>query len=158
MKQMKTKILTDPHPTLRKTADRFDFDLPISDRITVSNQLSILLPRSGGYAIAAPQIGVSRACFIYKAEGERGIVFNPHIVSVSEETWPFLEGCLSIPGKFFPVERPRSIVAVGYNIRGEQTTYELTDLLARIFQHEIGHLNGELVTDHVSTTVPGTES
>lgn len=143
------KIVQDPNPVLREVAQEFDFSDPIGDRATLSNRLSILLPLSGGYAIAAPQIGISKAAFIYNVEGQRGVVFNPSIIDYSDELWTFREGCLSIAGKFWDIERPRRIKAVGYNSRGEEKTYELTDLLARVFQHEIDHLLGILVRDHV---------
>lgn len=149
MKSKPPKIHLDPHPILREVAEPFDIDNSRADRISLSNRLQMFLPGSGGYAVAAPQIGISKAAFVYRVEDASGVVFNPTIVDYSDELWSFHEGCLSIPGKYWEIQRPRYVTVEGYNTKGEELHFELEDLLARVFQHEIDHLLGILCKDHV---------
>lgn len=101
--------------------------------------------------LAAPQIGRSERVF-YCACGtlEGTFVIDPRINSVSEECDVGEEGCLSIPGIILMTTRNREI-QVGYtDIFGNRTTTTLTGISARIFQHELDHLDGKLFIDSLS--------
>jgi len=99
-----------------------------------------------GVGLAAPQVGVSKRVIIVDLEDEVFELINPEIVS-SEGTQVDSEGCLSIPGIKGKVSRSEKVVVTGLNREGEMIEIEAEGLLARIFQHEIDHLNGVLFTD-----------
>jgi peptide deformylase len=139
-------IIQYPNEVLRQVSEEVDFG---PDTVDLANRLQVILSRVNGFAVAAPQIGVSKRAFSYHSKGFRGVLFNPQITDESEEQWIYPEGCLSLPGKYFKLARPRHIKVTGFNSRGEERTFDLSDLQARIFQHEIDHLNGVMVIDHL---------
>jgi peptide deformylase len=116
-----------------------------------------------GVGLAAPQVGVSERVIVVEyyeneeqAENDEEAeaapkrlyaVVNPEITRKSKETEPGVEGCLSIPGLHGEVERHLAITVKGLNRRGQPLTLKLKGWTARIFQHEIDHLNGILFTD-----------
>ena len=102
-----------------------------------------------GVGLAAPQVGVLERIFVWEVEGEYGAVIDPIIVRTSEETDEEEEGCLSLPGLVFPVVRPAEVIVEGLNENGEPIRIEADDLLARVFQHEIDHLDGVLFPDRL---------
>ena len=97
-----------------------------------------------GVGLAANQVGVLERIFVWGAEGESGALINPVITERSEETSVDEEGCLSIPGLQYPVERSQTVVVEALDQTGEAITIEAEEYLARIFQHEIDHLDGVL--------------
>lgn len=99
-----------------------------------------------GYGVAGPQVGVSKRIFVYNiGEGQHALI-NPEIVSSGGEDW-MIEGCLSIPGLQGEVPRAERLVVTGINENGEKVKIKANGLLARVFQHEIDHLNGMLFVD-----------
>jgi peptide deformylase len=104
---------------------------------------------SGGAGLAAPQVGIRKRFFIMAIDGEEPMAcVNPRIIQhmpLVTEASP--EGCLSIPGRTFLVRRPR-IILVSYQTETADFREEyLTDWNARIFQHELDHLDGVLILD-----------
>ncbi len=87
-----------------------------------------------------------------KKEGETDprVFINPEIVSASEELSVYEEGCLSIPGIYLNLTRPKVVTVTGYDQDGNEVVIEADELLARLFQHELDHLNGVLMLDHLS--------
>ncbi|MFF5315615.1 peptide deformylase [Streptomyces massasporeus] len=112
-----------------------------------------------GVGLAANQIGVTRAVFVYDcpdAEGESrsGHVVNPVLRSFPAGAHPVSEGdegCLSIPGTFAMLDRPEYAVVEGFDRHGAPRTIEATGWFARCLQHETDHLNGVLFTDRLPT-------
>ena len=102
-----------------------------------------------GVGLAAPQVGMLQRIFVYEVQGEGGALVNPHIVARSEELEEGEEGCLSMPGLSYPVMRSTSCVVEALDEEGEQIVLEVEGYLARIFQHEIDHLDGVLFIDHL---------
>ncbi len=101
-----------------------------------------------GMGLAAPQIGVQRRIFTYDTgEGPHTIV-NPEIVESSGE-WVFNEGCLSVPGLHFDIVRPKLVTLRGLGLDGNEIEIEADEKLARVFQHEIDHLDGVLLLDRL---------
>lgn len=103
-----------------------------------------------GVGLAANQVGLSIACFVYDdREGGAGFVANP-IVSdlVGEDILE--EGCLSIPGPYHPTMRASRVRLRGRDLEGRPIDLEAEGLLARIFQHETDHLNGMLYIDRLT--------
>jgi peptide deformylase len=101
-----------------------------------------------GVGLAAPQIGVQRRIFTYDiGEGPHAVV-NPEIVEASGE-WVHHEGCLSVPGMHFDITRPKVVTLRGVGIDGSAIEIEADEMLARVFQHEIDHLDGVLLLDRL---------
>ena len=103
-----------------------------------------------GVGLAGPQVGVMERVFVWEVDDEHGAVFNPVIVSTSDEEIESEEGCLSLPGLYYPVSRPERVVVEGIDENGDPVRIEDDELLARVCQHEIDHLDGVLFIDHLS--------
>lgn len=103
-----------------------------------------------GVGLAANQVGVLERIFVWEVEDEYGAVFNPVIVRRSEQIDIAEEGCLSLPGLYYDVERPDQVVLEGLDQNGEPVILEGTALLARVIQHEVDHLDGVLFIDHLT--------
>jgi len=99
-----------------------------------------------GLGLAAPQIGKSLRIIVVNA-GYDICIINPQITKSSEEKEVQTEGCLSLPEVYVPVERCKEIEVEGLNEKGEEIKLMVKDLLARIIQHEIDHLDGILIVD-----------
>ena len=103
-----------------------------------------------GVGLAANQVGVQKRIFVYDAGDGPFTVVNPTIVETSE-SWEYEEGCLSVPGLYFPIVRPRCVTLKGYNLDGKEFVREGQDLLSRIFLHETDHLDGFLLLDRLES-------
>lgn len=125
----------------------------IDDRIiTLLDDMYDTLIKSGGVGLAAPQVGIlKRICIIDIGEGLIELI-NPEIIETSGNVND-VEGCLSVPGKWGYVERPKKVTVRATNRDGEQFEVTGEDLLARALCHEIDHLNGTLFTSKVSEFV-----
>ena len=98
-----------------------------------------------GLGLAAPQVGVQKRLFVYQLEGQDPVaVVNPEIRETRGE-WEYEEGCLSIPGLYFPIVRPKEVHLVGFDLDGNEISVEADELEARCFQHELDHLDGRLL-------------
>ncbi|MBW3595626.1 MAG: peptide deformylase [Actinobacteria bacterium] len=103
-----------------------------------------------GVGLAGPQVGVMERVFVWEVEDEHGAVFNPVIIARSEEVVENEEGCLSLPGLYYPVTRAERVTVEGVDENGDPVKLDAEDLLARVCQHEIDHLDGVLFIDHLS--------
>ena len=101
-----------------------------------------------GLGLAGPQIGVQKQIFVYDVDEDPRVLINPTIVESSGE-WIYDEGCLSIPGLYVEIVRPKSVLVRGISLDGNTIEIEADELLARLFQHEIDHLNGVLMFDRM---------
>ncbi len=99
-----------------------------------------------GVGLAAPQVGVSRRVAVFDAHDGLGarVLINPVILETSGE-WVYDEGCLSVPGYFWPITRPAFARARGLDLDGNAVEYAGDELLGRVLQHEIDHLDGMLL-------------
>ena len=103
-----------------------------------------------GVGLAAPQIGVQKRLFVFDTgdgEGPRTIV-NP-VLSEARGEWTYEEGCLSVPGLSWPIVRPKEVHLTGYDLQGNEVSVEADEFLARVFQHEVDHLDGVLLVEHL---------
>lgn len=150
------KIVTTPDPVLRRKAHKittFDKDLQ-----TLIDDMIETLREAPGVGLAAPQVNVSERLIVIEYGDDEDetvpkklfVVANPEIVSHSEETVNGIEGCLSIPQIAGEVERFEKVVVKGLNRHGKPVKYKLEGWVARIFQHEIDHLDGILYTDRAT--------
>ncbi|MBW3556061.1 MAG: peptide deformylase [Actinobacteria bacterium] len=103
-----------------------------------------------GLGLAAPQVGVQKRLFVYDLNDGRGpnAIVNPTI-SEHRGEWEFEEGCLSVPGLYFPIVRPKEVHLTGYDLDGNEVSIEADELLARLFQHELDHLDGKLLLEYL---------
>ena len=100
-----------------------------------------------GVGLAANQVGRLKRVLVASVEDEDYVVVNPVLSEVSETTEPGQEGCLSIPGINVEVERANAVTVTGQDASGEPVRLEARDMLARVFQHEVDHLDGVLILD-----------
>lgn len=104
-----------------------------------------------GVGLAAPQVGVLKRLFTWGIDDDtRGSVVNPRVVDSSLEVQEDDEGCLSFPGLFYAVERPLRVEIEHTDVHGDEHTTQLEGYLARIWLHEMDHLNGILFIDHLA--------
>ncbi|MDT0327733.1 peptide deformylase [Nocardiopsis lambiniae] len=104
----------------------------------------------GRAGVAATQIGVGLRVFSYNVEGRIGYVINPELTELSEETQEGEEGCLSIPGLWYPTRRAMHATVTGVDLRNEPVTVSGEGLMARALQHETQHLDGVLYIDRLT--------
>lgn len=100
-----------------------------------------------GVGLAAPQIGRSISLCVIEIDGAVSVYFNPKIVDKSDEKIIFEEGCLSLPGEFFPIERAEKITIQYNDTAGKKRKLTAKGFLAIVLQHEIDHLEGTLIVD-----------
>ena len=133
---------------LRTPADpvtSFDAEL----RALVRDLMDTLLGAEGRAGVAAPQIGVGARVFVYLVDGVSGHLVNP-TVEVCADVDDSEEGCLSLPGLYFPTPRATHAVARGFDQYGQPLTIEGTGFLARALQHESDHLDATLYIDRLT--------
>ncbi|AVT28753.1 peptide deformylase [Plantactinospora sp. BC1] len=137
------RIIGDP--VLRTPSEPVtSFDAELRDLVT--DLMDTLLGAPGRAGVAAPQIGISAQVFVYDADGHRGHLVNPTL-ELSAETQDDDEGCLSVPGLYFPTPRAMHATAHGFDQYGEPLTITGSGFLARALQHETDHLHGRLYVD-----------
>ena len=158
------EIVFVPNPVLRKkakTVTKFDDKLQ-----TLIDDMVETMREAPGVGLAAPQVGVLERVIVVEyyeneedeendeaeAEAPKRLytIVNPEITRKSAEVEDGTEGCLSVPGYQGEVERHIAITVKGQTRHGQPVTLKLKDWTARIFQHEIDHLNGVLFTDLAS--------
>lgn len=120
--------------------------LPFSHTIpALLEDMVATMRKAEGVGLAAPQVGVSERICVVEIEGVVSVYINPEITSASQEKILFEEGCLSLPGQFFPIERHEEITVKYINEKGLPKRVRADGLLAIVLQHEIDHLNGILI-------------
>lgn len=103
---------------------------------------------AAGLGLAAPQVGVQKRLFVYDLQDDTGpkVLVNPTI-SEHRGEWVYEEGCLSVPGLHWEIARPKEVHLTGRDLDGNEVSIEADELLARLFQHELDHLDGKLLLD-----------
>lgn len=136
-----------PDPVLRTPCDEIT---TVDDRVrSLVEDLVETVDADGRAGLAANQIGVSLRAFSWNVDDEIGYVLNPRIVDLSEETQDGDEGCLSVPGLWYPTTRAWYARVVGMDVDGNELVVEGTGLMARCLQHECDHLDGKLYLDRL---------
>ena len=118
--------------------------------VRLSQDMVDTLRDASGLGLAAPQVGVQKRLFVYEFDDDQGprVIVNPTISGARGE-WVYEEGCLSVPGLYFPIVRPKEIHLTGYDLDGREVSIEADEILARLFQHELDHLDGILLLEHL---------
>jgi peptide deformylase len=101
-----------------------------------------------GMGLAAPQVGVQKRLFVWDVGTGPEAIVNPEIIE-SDGEWLFEEGCLSVPGLSWEIVRPKTIHIVGRDLDGNEISFEADELEARLFQHEMDHLEGTLLIERL---------
>jgi peptide deformylase len=146
-------------PVLREKA--LEADLSKKEELKALIQdLKDTLARADGCGLAAPQIGVSQRVVIVDGDvvadtydylkGFRRTLINPVIVEESKEQTTYSEGCLSIPGIYCDITRPKVITVEYYDEDFKKVSETFDNFAARMIQHELSHLDGDLFTDHAA--------
>jgi|YNPMSStandDraft_2_1061718.scaffolds.fasta_scaffold00019_37 peptide deformylase len=148
----KLEVITYGNPILRQKAQPVK---KIDDRIkTIVNDMMEALAEEEGIGLAAPQVGISKRIVVIdlskSGQHTRMALINPEIVFFSSDRVLYQEGCLSIPDVWGDVYRPSMIRVKAKTIMGKSILLEADDILARVLQHEIDHLNGKLFIDYLS--------
>jgi peptide deformylase len=159
------EILTAAQPVLRKKARRVSEVTPSLGKLI--DDMIDTMREAPGVGLAAPQVGASQRVIVVEyAENEEQeqsdsetkapaprklfVVINPELVRPSRETVTGVEGCLSVPGYAGEVERFAEVTVKGLSRRGAPVRLRAKGWLARIFQHEVDHLDGVLYTDRAT--------
>lgn len=144
-------ILEFPDPRLRKVAAPVrDFDDGL--RTLVDNMIETMYQEEG-IGLAATQVNVHKRLLVLDVSGEKDspqVFINPEFDVIEEELQDYQEGCLSVPGFFEEVSRPRAIRVRARDSQGESFELEARGILAVCIQHEIDHLDGKLFVDYLS--------
>jgi peptide deformylase len=114
----------------------------------LANTMIETMHEANGVGLAAPQVGVQKRLFTYDVGEGPAVLVNPEIVDHRDE-WTFEEGCLSLPGLQFDIVRPKVVTARGVDVDGHDVIIEGDELLGRLIQHEIDHLDGVLLLERL---------
>ena len=101
-----------------------------------------------GVGLAGPQVGVEKRIFVYDCGDGPAAVVNPEIFERSG-IWSYEEGCLSVPGLHWSIDRPARVVLRGFDLDGNAIEIEADELTGRCFQHEVDHLDGMLLLERL---------
>ncbi len=145
MPERQIRLLGDP--VLKTVSDPI---VTVDDRVRalVTDLLdSVRLPGRAG--VAASQIGVNLRAFSYNVDGDIGYVLNPAIVELSGEPALVDEGCLSVPGLWYPTKRYPFARVIGTDLEGDTVELSGTGVMAQALQHETDHLDGLLYLDRL---------
>ena len=148
------KLLYVPNPLLRQKANKIQ-SVGIKEKEIAKKMMQIMI-KAPGVGLAANQIGILKqivTIFFVEQETKKETqytLFNPNIVSYSQEKIVMEEGCLSLPEQFAEIERPQNIVVEYLDENNKQKTKEVSGVESRILQHEIDHLSGKLFVDYLS--------
>jgi peptide deformylase len=149
------KIVKYPHPALRakaKPVQAIDADV-----IKAAHEMLELMYKSEGLGLAAPQVTLDFQLIVMNFAGEHDrpdqevVAINPVIVEAKGGTVNDREGCLSFPGLYQNVRRANTVRVQAYNLKGELFEMVSHDLAARVWQHEIDHLQGTLFIDKMGS-------
>ena len=142
---MALDIRTFGDPVLKTRAapvESFDESL-----VRLTQDMLATMRDNEGVGLAANQIGRLKRVFVAAIEDEEYVIVNPVLTDWSETTESVPEGCLSIPGILVDVERPTGVTVSGQDVSGKPLQIRASDLLARVLQHEVDHLDGVLILD-----------
>jgi len=117
---------------------------------TLSDDMVQTMYDAPGVGLAAPQVGVQKRMFVYDLHDDLGprTIVNP-VISESRGEWVYEEGCLSIPGLAWDIVRPKEIHLTGRDLDGNEISIEADEYEARVYQHEVDHLDGILLVERL---------
>ena len=149
------KLVYVPNPLLRQKADKIKS--VGNNEIEIAKKMMQIMLEAPGVGLAANQIGILKqivTIFFVDQETKEQIqytLFNPNIISYSQEKIIMEEGCLSLPEQFAEIERPQNIELEYLDENNKLIKKEVSGVESRILQHEIDHLSGKLFVDYLSS-------
>ena len=138
------EVVKYPDPALRERAKNVSKADPSVKKLV--EDMAATMRETSGLGLAANQVGVLQRVFVYDDGTGLGVLINPKIMSASGEQLG-IEGCLSVPGLQGEVRRAEEVVVKGTDLNGKTVKIKAQGLLARVFQHEMDHLDGTLFID-----------
>ena len=135
-------------PVLRqRAAEVDDIDGTLA---RLADDMLVTMYAAPGLGLAAPQVGVQKRLFVYDLQDDTGphVIVNPTIAEARGK-WLHEEGCLSVPGLAFEIVRPKEVHVTGWDIDGNEVSIDGDEMLARLLQHEIDHLDGILLLERL---------
>jgi peptide deformylase len=135
-------------PVLRQPATEVtDIDARL---VRLAADMVTTMYEAPGIGLAAPQVGVQKRMFVYDLHDDQGahVIVNP-VIRETRGEWVYEEGCLSVPGLAWEIVRPREVHLTGIDLDGNEVSFEADELLARMFQHEVDHLDGMLLLERL---------
>ncbi len=140
------KIITYPNKILRQPAQAVVNPTDPSIKKLIA-EMTETMRAHDGLGLAAPQVGHSLQICVIEIQDELFVMINPEIKSAGGDLITQEEGCLSLPGKYLPIERSERIKVRALDANGQRQIIRARGLLSRALQHEIDHLNGMLLVD-----------
>lgn len=141
-------ILTHPNKQLREKSEDIGVDeITTPEFQAFADQFGAFMIKSDGVGLAAPQIGLKKRIIAVLEKDVIGIYANPKIIKASSALQESKEGCLSVPGVYGIVDRPKRVRVRALNRHGRLVEFDASGFIATIFDHEIDHLNGVLFID-----------
>ena len=150
MSDLICELVKETDPFLREKPETFNFENPQVDPEKLQKQLIENMIHHEGLGLSANQIGIPVQVFSMIMDDKALVVFNPEILEWSDDTTYIKEGCLSFPGLWVAIERARTVAVKFQVFDGEEQAGSMTELSARIFQHESEHMDGDLFIDNVT--------
>ena len=148
---MVLNLVSSNDPILYEKIKRFDFDNPLINPNQLAVDLTETMLSKNGIGLAANQVGLRHRAFVIRSNPVIAC-FNPIVVDESSETWNDYEGCLTFPGMLIKIKRPKTIKVRYTQPNGETLTKIFQGITARIFLHELDHLEGIVFTKRASPT------
>jgi peptide deformylase len=142
-----------PAPILQGKTEKIKIPLDKKVQELVLDMLETMRANKG-VGLAAPQVGSNLRLCVIETEEETYILINPKITAQSRKKIISEEGCLSFPGKFFPISRHEEVQVRFVDVQGKPGKIKGQGLLARALQHEIDHLDGILIIDRTKKSKP----
>ena len=139
---MNLQLVKHDDPILTRVYESFDFNNPPFDPIELAQELVRFMHDRNGLGIAANQVGIPFRIFAMRGAPENFVCINPRIVQPSETQVVLEEGCLTFPGLNVKIKRPQHVRVRFQTPNGETITKQFTGMSARVFQHEMDHLDG----------------
>jgi peptide deformylase len=146
------KVIKYPDPILREKMPEFDFGEPEVDPIQLEKDMLDTMYAYDGIGLAANQVGVKARVFVmgHRDRPDAGMAFfNPVVIANTDDIDDLEEGCLSFPGIFVNIKRPKAIKARWQNSKGEVMEGEFRGYECKCFLHELDHLEGVVFQDRV---------
>lgn len=144
------RILTVGDPVLKERAR--EVDCSQEELAELVENMGETMYAAPGIGLAATQCGIMKRLLVYDVDEQAGLraLVNPEVVWCSEQTEQDEEGCLSVPDVKISIERPALVRVKGLDAEGRPVDIEAEDIMARVLQHEIDHLDGILILDRAS--------
>ncbi|PLS76533.1 MAG: peptide deformylase [Actinobacteria bacterium] len=133
-------------PVLRQaTFEVTEFDAALT---RLADEMLETMYKAPGVGLAANQIGIQKRVFVWDVGDGPGVAVNP-VLSDHAGEWSYDEGCLSVPGLFWPIVRPGQVHLRAQDLDGQRYELDGNEILARVFLHEVDHLHGKLLIDRL---------